>query len=152
LTGFFYFKGNIMTELSFERTSSRPHILNVHLKTGGKGRLIGVIDESGEGTFLSRRTEKHLFRKTNSFGINYELLASPGVQFKWIILDFNGQKYVSSRQYFLKKGSAMQFGNFELQLFVQLEKLNVMIARAFEASEQVKAIEGKRPDLFDEVI
>ena len=138
-----------MENLTFERTESRPHILNVHLNINGKPRLIGVIDESFEGTFMAARNEKHLFKKTDSLGMNYELLASPDVQFKWILFDYCGRKLVSTRQYFLKKGKVFQFKGYELQMFIPLAELNILTARAFEMQEQVKTVRAKHPDLFN---
>ncbi len=117
-------------------STKHSHVFNVQLNLEHQTRYIGKIDISGEGTFLTNRNEKHLFRKTNSFGVNYALLTDESIPFKWIVISYNGQKLISARSYFLKKGKAFQFTNrnFELQLFVSLDELNRKIAEQFENS------------------
>ena len=99
----------------------------------------------GEGTLIITRSEKHLFRKTNSLGISYPLLIDETIRFKTIVIIYNGKKLYSTREYFLKKGKAFQFSNrgFELQLFVCLDELNINTVRKFEEST------GFQQGLFD---
>ncbi|HEX2867830.1 MAG TPA: hypothetical protein VHO03_12350 [Ignavibacteriales bacterium] len=119
--------------------------LNLH----GKAKLIGMIDEAGEGTFISIRSskEKHGFHKGGSMGINYELLTSSLFNFKWIVIEYCGRKLVTTREYALQKGRVLQFSRqgFELQVFVPISEMNIQTAREFEA-EQKK----KRPDENDD--
>lgn len=119
----------------------------------GKSRLIGILDESGEGTFIAIRKEKHLFRKNNSLGVNYELLTAKYISFKWIVIDYCNRKLVSTREYFLQKGKALQFNKqgFELQIFVPFAEMNIHTARAFEKEQELKTKSGKDSDLFGEV-
>jgi hypothetical protein len=123
------------------------HVFNVKLNLENQSRFIGKLDTAGEGTFYTTRTLKHLFRKTNSLGINYSLLSDENIKFKWIVISYNGQKLISTRNYFLKKGKAFQFSNkgFELQIFVPLDELNRKTAEQFEQSL------GVQEDLFTKV-
>jgi hypothetical protein len=117
------------------------HIFIVQLKLEFQTRYIGKIDTAGEGTFITIRKEKHLFKKTNSLGINYSLLTDESIQFNNIIISYNGKKLFSTRKYFLKKGKAFQFSNrgFELQLFVPINELNLQTVKNFEQSNENQA-------------
>ncbi len=117
-----------------------PSVFNVQLNLEHQTRFIGKIDFAGEGTFTTSRTERHHFRKTNSLGINYNLLADEKIPFKWIVIDYSGKKLISTRNYFLKKGKAFQFGKkgFEVQIFVCIDELNIHTAREFEASQTIQ--------------
>jgi len=98
-------------------------------------RKIGFLDLSHqEGIFSTYRTRKHLFRKTNSLGLNHQLLTSNEIKFKWIIMDFEEQMLVTTRQYFLAKGNVLIFGQqgFELQVFLPLSEFGKEKALAFE--------------------
>ena len=98
-------------------------------------RKIGFLDLSQpEGIFLTYRTRAHLFRKTNSLGLNYQLLTSDIIKFKWIVIDFEGEKLVTTRKYFLAKGKALKFGQqgFELQVFLPLSEFGQEKALAIE--------------------
>jgi len=116
--------------------TKHSHVSNVFLNLEFRQIPIGKIDADGEGSFITTRQEKHLFRKTNSFGINYSLLTDDSIHFKWIIIKYNGKKFISTRKYFLKKGKAFQFSNkgFELQVFVPIDELNRKTAEQFENS------------------
>jgi hypothetical protein len=120
------------------------HVFDVKLNLEFQTRFIGKVDTSGEGTFITTRKEKHLFRKTNSLGINYALLADESIPFKWIVINYNERGLITTRNYYLQKGKAFQFSkkNFELQSFVPLTELNRKTAEQFEKSN------GKQDDLF----
>lgn len=127
--------------------TKHPHVFNVKLNLEHQSRFIGVVDISHEGTFLTTKTLKHLFRKTNSLGINYSLLSDDNIKFKWIVISYNGQKLISTRNYFLKKGKAYQFSNkgYELQIFVPIDELNLQTVKRFEQSFVIQE------DLFNQV-
>ena len=127
--------------------TKHSHIFTVQLNLGFQTRYIGKIDSAGEGTFITNRSEKHLFRKTNSLGINYSLLIDESIKFKNIVINYKGKKLYSTRNYFLKKGKAFQFSNkgFELQIFVPLDELNLQTVKRFEQSFDIQ------DDLFVQV-
>ncbi|MCK9212090.1 MAG: hypothetical protein M0P61_14710 [Ignavibacteriaceae bacterium] len=120
-------------------------VYNVQLNLQEQTRYIGKVDIASEGTFLSDRKQKHIFRKTNSLGINHSLLVDESIPFKWIVIDFEGRKLVTSRLYFLTHSQCFQFGNkgFELQCFLPLELFGIQKAREFEAAQTL--------NLFQEV-
>lgn len=120
-------------------------VYNIQLNLEEQTRYIGKVDIASEGTFLTVRKLKHLFRKTNSLGINRTLLVDESIPFKWIVIDFEGRKLVTSRIYFLTFGKCFQFGNkgFELQCFLPLELFGVEKARAFEAAQTLSLFSGE---------
>jgi len=127
--------------------TKHSNVFNVQLNLDCQTRFIGMIDKSGEGTFLTNRTEKHLFRKLNALGINHFLLSQCSIPFKNIVINYCGQKLYSTRQYFLEKGKTINFSKqgYELQLLVPIDELNLKTARFFERST------GFQDDLFQYV-
>lgn len=115
--------------------TKQPSIFNVQLNLPFETRYIGKLDTEGEGTFLTKRKEKHLFKKLNSIGINYSLLKDEFIPFKWIVIDYQSRKLITSRRYFLKHGQRYKFSNegFELQCFLSLDLFGIDKAREFES-------------------
>lgn len=124
--------------------NNKPYIYQVELDLPMQKRFIGQLDFAGEGTFTTKRKEKHLFRKTNSLGLNYALLNNSQINFKWIVIDFEGSKLVTTREYFKIHGKHFQFTNkaFELQVFLPIEEFGVNRAREFEK------VRGIQSELF----
>ena len=118
-------------------------VYNVQLNLEEQTRYIGKVDIASEGTLLTNRKEKHIFRKTNSLGINHSLLVDESIPFNWIVIDFEGRKLVTTRLYFLSFGKCFRFGNkgFELQCFLPLELFGLQKAREFEASQTLELFE-----------
>lgn len=114
--------------------SVNKNLLEIKLHLDFETRYIGVLSNQGAGTFFCKRNASHLFRKQNSLGINQELLTSPSIKFKWIVIDFENQRLITTRKYFLAKGRQFQFGKkgFELQVFLPLDEFGIEKARAFE--------------------
>jgi hypothetical protein len=111
--------------------------IKVVLSLSSGERVIGLLDLTGkEGIFLTHKTRAHLFRKTNSLGINHQLLTSTKIKFKWIVIDYEGDKLVTTRQYFLTKGKVLKFGQqgFELQVFLPLSDFGKDKALAFKSA------------------
>ncbi len=104
--------------------------LNLPLQT----RYIGKLNEAGEGTFFTKRGAQHLHRKTNSLGINLELVQRQDYHFKWILVEFNGKRVITSREFLLYHGSVFDFSKagFEKQIFLQLDLWGEERAKAFE--------------------
>ncbi|RJP68410.1 MAG: hypothetical protein C4539_08970 [Ignavibacteriales bacterium] len=115
------------------KQTDKPHLFAVSLIQNNEERLLGILDESGEGTFITLRNDKQIFKATNSFGISYDLLTRFDIVFRNILFVLNGeQKFISSREYFLKKGKPFQFKGHGLQLFVSLDELNNRTLQQFE--------------------
>lgn len=124
-----------------------PSLYKVKLNLTFETRFIGTLDSSGDGTFTTQRKAQHLFRKLNALGINQELLTSSDIFFKWIVIDFEGKKLVTTRKYFLTKGKSIQFSSqgFELQILLPISEFGIDKARLFEANKTIQS------SLFDEV-
>lgn len=133
---------------------NKKNCFDVCLELPFEKRYIGELNLSGEGTFTSfpRNEKDHLHRILNSLGLNYHLLTSKKVSYKWIVIPFltsEGIKknLVTSRDYFLRYGRVYQFRKqgFELQSFLRLDHFDVDKARLFEAKKVIQQ------NLFDEV-
>jgi len=125
--------------------TKHPHIFRVKLNLEFQTRYIGTLDTSNGGKFLTERKEKHLFRKTNSLGLCEELLHSPDISFKWIIIDYEGKKLITTRLYFLTHSKVFTFKSFEKQYFLSLELFGQNRAEDYEKSL------GSQLGLFGEV-
>ncbi len=124
---------------------------NVRLILGTESRHIGILDIQGK-TFFTSRKPNHLFRESNSIGLNEALLTDKSIPFQWIVVDYldarrTNHKLVTSRNYFIEHGKCLHFSkqSFELQRFLELSKFGIDKARDFERQ---KAIQEK---LFSEV-
>ena len=111
-----------------------PHVFDVALRLGFQTRHIGKLDTAGEGVFYTSRKEKHLHRKTNSLGLNLELVQRQDFPYKWIIIEFDGRRLVTSREFLLYHGAVFNFckAGFEKQIFLRLDYWGEEKARAFE--------------------
>jgi hypothetical protein len=114
--------------------TKHSYLFRVKLNLDFQTRYIGTLDTSGEGKFLTDRKEKHLFRKTNSLGLNEELLNSPNIHFKDITIDFEGQKLSTTRMYFLSHAKPFTFNGFERQYFLPLNEFGLDKAKIYENS------------------
>ncbi len=115
-----------------------PSVFQVKLNLDMQTRYIGKLDTSGEGKFLTERKLKHLFRKTNSLGLNEELLNSPDIHFKYITIDFEGQKLSTTRMYFLTHSKPFTFNGFEKQYFLPLDEFGLDRAKQYEDSLNIQ--------------
>lgn len=78
-----------------------------------------VIDDK----FYTKRSEKHIFRKLNAFGFNYDLiknLEKMGV--KKIVVDYDKNLYEITIEKLKIYGIVQKFNN-ETQIFVKIEDL-----------------------------
>jgi hypothetical protein len=106
----------------------------VKLSLDFQTRFIGTLDTSSEGKFLTDRKEKHLFRKTNSLGLNEELLTSSELNYKWIVIEFEGKRLVTTRMFFLTHSKVFAFDGFEKQYFLPLDEFGIDKAEQYEKS------------------
>ncbi len=113
------------------RDGSQKVILHIGFQT----RYIGKI--SGE-TFSAKRGPQHLFRKRAALGLSYDLLVNDDIFFRWIVIDYSGQKLVTSRRFWLAVGTLDHFvhAGFEKQVFLPLSRFGIAAARNFEAVAQ----------------
>lgn len=125
--------------------TKHSHLFRVQLNLEFQVRYIGTLDTSGEGKFLTDRKEKHLFKKTNSLGLNETLLTSPEIDFKWILINYEGRKLITTRLYFVTHSKVFVFKGFEKQHFLPLEMFGLDKAEEYEKSI------SKQLSLFGEV-
>ncbi len=125
-----------------------PSVFQIQLNLNMQTRYIGKLDTAGDGTYLTQRKPQHLFKKLNAIGINHSLLIDESIPFKWIVIDIDGHKLVTSRLYMLTHGKCYKFGNqgFELQCFLPLEEFGLSKARNFEARQVIQE------NLFSEAV
>lgn len=95
-------------------------IVNWH--DGKQSRNIGWI--IGTTFHCERLPTKHLHRKSNAYGFNYELLK--GSSFTTIIIHLPFGKFLqTSRETVLRKGFFMQFSGFEKQIFLKVNDFGI---------------------------
>ena len=114
--------------------TKHSHTFNVQLTLALQTRYVGKLDEAGDGTFYTKRCQKHVHRKSNSLGINLELVQRQDFHFKWILIEFEGRRLITSREFLLYHGSVFDFSKagFEKQVFLRLDLWGEERARAFE--------------------
>lgn len=121
-------------------STNQPDVYQVQLSLEFENRYIGKLDVSGEGTFTTSRKPQHIFRKNNSLGINYSLLTDDKIFFKWIVINYESGKLITTRDFFLTHGKCFKFQNqgYELQCFLPMDKFGITQARYFEARQCIQ--------------
>ncbi len=114
--------------------TKHSHLFKVKLNLESKSRLIGVLDNSGQGKFLTNRKEKQLYKKTNSLGLNKCLLTSPDIDFKWIIIDFDGKQLITTRLFFVTHSDVITLPSDEIQYLLPLQDFGLKKAEEYERS------------------
>ena len=114
--------------------TKHPYLFRVKVNLDFESRFIGSLDTSGEGKFITNRKVKHLFRKTNSLGLNEELLNAPEIKFSLIVIDFEGKRLITTRKYFLTHANVFIFSGFEKQYFLPLDEFGIDKAEHYEKS------------------
>jgi len=121
------------------------HLFKVKLNLELQSRYIGNLDKSGQGKFITERNKNHLFKKTNSLGLNGTLLTSPEIDFRLIVFNFNGKKMITTRLYFVTHSKVFVFNGFEKQYFLPVHEFGLDKAEKYEKSL------SKQLSLFEEV-
>jgi hypothetical protein len=124
--------------IELRQKANKPSLYDVLLRLMFETRHIATLDKSGQGTLLINRKEKHLHRKTNSLGINHQLLTDESIPFMWIVINYAGHKLVTSRLYFLTHGSCYKFGDWDLQCFLPLSEFGLKKAKEFEERQVIQ--------------
>ncbi len=108
------------------------NVWTVELHLPFETRYVGKLDKAGEGTFFCKRKEKHLHRKTNSLGINLELLQR--FNFRWICIEYCGRKLITTKLYLLHHCKVFAFdkAGYEAQAFLELDAWGQEKALLFE--------------------
>ncbi len=116
--------------------TSITSIFDVLLRLPFQDKVIGQLDFRSDCTFLAKRNQKHLYRKSNSLGMNLELLERFPVH--WVVIIYCGEKLVTSKDYLLHFGRIHSFEKtgFEKQVFLPLDQWGVEKAMKYEQSIQ----------------
>jgi len=107
--------------------TSAPNKFKVKLILPDEVRWIGELNAFKEGTFFTKRRKEHLFKKLNALGISHQILISEELDYKWIVIDYDGKRLVTSREYFLAHGKLLHFKDkgFEPQVFLPLSEFGI---------------------------
>ena len=103
-------------------------------------RMLGRLDLSGEGTFVTTRKAEHLHRNTNSIGINLELLER--FPFESLEVRYCGRTLRTTRAFLLEHGRRLAFGGFEPQIFLPLDEWTAI------ETEPLKVVQSSQLGLF----
>lgn len=96
----------------------------LHLKSEPRARAIGVIRD--RVLHVDRNRDRHLHRKSNSYGFNYHVLQKD--MFDHVSINESGTHYVVPKDVILADGKVMFFkkakaGSFEVQIFLNLDTI-----------------------------
>ena len=114
-----------MKNLSLSPTRS-PGVSQVCLSDGYSQRIIGSYNEASK-TFTAFRSEaKHLFKNTNSLGINEAVLNELPV--RWVEILYTGssgrvQSLITSKDFLMRFGTRAAYAStgYEAQVFLKLD-------------------------------
>lgn len=86
-------------------------------------RKLGFIDRAKKTFIITRKREKHLHRKTNSYGFNHHLISKSKTFDKILLKDEFGEYQFPISKVLDHGRTFMQFSQqgFELQVFMPLE-------------------------------
>lgn len=111
--------------LIITRNNGKRVIVSIKLVSEKRPRKIGVINIARKSIDMERNRSKHLFRKTNSYGFNHNLLKKT-LLFDNIRLRDDKVEWLIPKDYILDNGHFFNFlnkGGFELQVFIKLEEI-----------------------------
>jgi hypothetical protein len=111
--------------LVIARNNGKRIILSLKLVEEDRHRRIGVVNLAQKTLSIRRSRDKHLFRKNESWGINYKLLSDSKL-FDTVKISDELQDWSIPVSYILENGSFLHFKGlgFERQIFVELEKIH----------------------------
>lgn len=148
-----------MSELIYTKTAQGVTEITLNLvgkAYKGKGRRLGTIYHDKRTFFTPRDLKKHVFRKNNGLGINYDVLKDPFDYFDFIVINLSGQIIRTTKEYFVHNGLFLHFGKNQLekQVFLPIEKFGLEIAEQWK-QENVTSLptkhkpEANQTDLFE---
>jgi hypothetical protein len=111
----------------------RPSLFAVRLNTFPVPRFIGEL----EGNTYRKRIHSgpHTLHNAGAIGINAAVLTHPDIPVKWIAVDVDGTKLVTSKRFLLANGHPFKYRNYEPQFALPLDLWGVDKARAWEEEE-----------------
>ena len=127
-----FYRQKVNPELRFIPGRDGVEVVELSLPSGP--RRLGSIHVGGR-TFKSNRRSSHILRNGNAISINEELLKS--TKFDWIVIEVEGEKFVTSTDYILAYGSRICYSRagFEVQVSLPLHLWGITKARKFHAEK-----------------
>ena len=110
-------KGNLL----IIKNNGKRIILSLKLVAETRYRRLGVVNLAQKTLECRRKFSKHLLRKANAYGFNYNLLDTAKLFDKVRLMDEQNE-WVIPREWILKNGSFLWFlhQGFERQIFANL--------------------------------
>jgi len=111
----------MITEIKDNRWNTiyqKDKSIYLHLKDKWETRKLWAISPKGE--LFIRRFNKHIFRKLDAYGFNYNLLKMLNPDMKVVVKEEDWTELHTTVMEILQKGNAKQFIQewFELQIFL----------------------------------
>jgi hypothetical protein len=99
-------------------------VLYLKLKAETRKRKLGVVNLGQRTIEIKRNYEKHIFRKNESYGFNYSILAD-AKKFDNVRLKDEKNEWLVPRQFILDNGKFLFFkeNGFEKQIFIPISEL-----------------------------
>jgi hypothetical protein len=113
-----------------------PSVFDVLLKLEFKTKSIGKLDLNGKGCFSTKRKPKHIYRNSNAWGVNAELVER--FNFRWISIICEDKEYITSKEFLQRFGKCHAFKDAEPQYFLPLELWGLDAVREFEKKQAIK--------------
>lgn len=115
------FTTQMITEIKDNRWNTiyqKDKSIYLHLKDKWETRKLWAISPKGE--LFIRRFNKHIFRKLDAYGFNYNLLKMLNPDMKVVVKEEDWTELHTTVMEILQKGNAKQFIQewFELQIFL----------------------------------
>lgn len=111
--------------LLISRTNGKRVLISLKLVAEKRPRKIGTINIAQKTIDMERVRNKHLFRKSNSYGFNHNLLKKT-LLFDKVRLRDDQNEWLIPKDFILENGHFLNFknqGGFELQIFLPLEMM-----------------------------
>ena len=128
-----FYRQRVQSALKFCPGKYGTEVVELSLPSGP--RRLGSIHIEGR-TFKSSRKRSHILRCGNAISLNEQLLKSD--KFDWIIIEVEGEKFVTSTDYILAYGSRICYSKsgFEVQISLPLHLWGIARARQFHAEKK----------------
>jgi len=101
--------------------------LMLYLKDAGFQRVLGIFNPGDDTLYVQRTPAKHLLRKANAYGFNYEAVsvAKPYDKVHLTLLGEESKRYLIPNTSIKEEGEILFFKQqgFEKQLFMSMDKL-----------------------------
>ncbi len=120
-----------LTELISLIPNRRPGEFSVRLNGFPEPRFIGTIAGNTYRKRISR--DSHILRNAGSIAICSALIHHPDIEFTWISVDVDGQKFVTTRSFLAAHGIVFHYARYEPQLALPLPMWGKHKAEEWEA-------------------